>query len=613
VTRGNTNALWAESFLDELARVGVRHVCISPGSRSTSLVLAAAGDPRFRLYPVLDERSAGYFAVGIGKATGVPAVVITTSGTAAANLYPAVVEASQGEVPLLVLTADRPHHLRDSDGNQAIDQIRLFGTFPRAFFELSAPRSEAGPLRHLRGLAARAFAAATGPPPGPVHLNFPFEKPFEPDEFQNQGARGSNERPFGRTGSEPAVRVSRGPATLSPDALSRLNGLLDDVRRGVIVAGPVPDARAVGPGVLALGAATGYPVLADPLSGARFTPSQGALVPAGYDVFLRSRGAVARLKPDLILRVGASPTSASLLSFLEGHGNVRQIVVDAGHRWKDHLATSWEYLSVPAEPLFSRLAAGRPPREDPEWTGLWRQAEAACAGLLEEEGFRFPGAAGGDRGDEPVELLEGELLASVAAVLPEDANLLVASSMPIRDLDAFGRPGRTRINVFGNRGASGIDGLISTAAGIAAAAGIGTGAGGRGPTVAVLGDLAFLHDLSGLMTVSGAAPPLVLVVINNQGGGIFHTLPVREYEPAFTRFFATPHGLELDKAAAMFGISYHAAAGLDGFEAGLAAALASGQAAIVEVRTRREENHKRRADLLRAVTERLDKMVWANS
>ncbi len=595
MNRGDVNAVWAGAFLDELARAGVRDICVAPGSRSTPLVLACASDARFRMFSIVDERSAGFFGLGIGKASGRPAAVITTSGTAAANLYPAVIEASQGEVPLLVLTADRPHWLRETDGNQAMDQLRLFGTYPRAFFEVEVPRLEGPSLRHLRELAGRAVASALGPPRGPVHLNFPFEKPLEPgqgygdliSEVQREWPRAGS----GRKRGEPYTRVP--PRLLAPSAAEavRLRERLEGAARGMIVAGPIPDPREVAPSVLALGAASGFPVLADPLSGARFSRSEGARVIGGYDLFLRSEEARRVLEPDLILRVGGSPTSTALLDFLADHRGVPQIVVDDGHRWKDHLSSATDYLRVSPSLLLGGLAAELRGRPDPDWVGLWGEAEARTRRVLDALG--------------PGELLEGEILSAVVAGLPEGANLLVASSMPIRDLDAYGFPGPKALRVFGNRGASGIDGLVSTTLGIAVESGEGGGPS-LSPTVGVLGDLAFFHDMNGLLALKALQPRVVFVVVNNDGGGIFHTLPVRDHEPAFTRFFATPHGLDFGLVARLYGLRYSRAESLADFKEVLRRSLETGGPGILEVRTRREETHRRRREVVSSVVAALE-------
>ena len=608
MTGRDRNTVWARAFMDELARVGVRHLCVAPGSRSTPLVLAAARDGRFRMHSVLDERSAGFFALGLGKATGGPAAVITTSGTAAANVYPAVIEAAQGEVPLLVLTADRPHRLRDSDANQAMDQLRLFGTYPRAFFEVAPPELEEAALRHLRSLPARAVAASLGPPRGPVHLNFPLDKPLEPPlpgpleppppgmgesdwgilaEFAQAHPRAAS----GRTDGEPYVRVTRRTASPTEEEVVALRAALADARRGVIVAGPVTDPREVGPAVLRLAEASGFPVLADPLSGARFAPPGGAHVVSAYDLFLRSPAAREALAPELVLRVGASPTSAALLEYLAESAGARQVVVDEGGRWKDHLASAHDYVQASPGPLLRRLAEGLTRSPDPDWRGRWEGAEAATRAVLESP----PG--------DPEVLLEGDVLAAVARNVPAETKLLVASSMPIRDLDAFAPAAGKPLTVFGNRGVSGIDGLISTALGIAVASGE---EGGAPPTVAVLGDLAFLHDVNGLLGVRALRPRVILVVINNDGGGIFHTLPVREHEPAFTPLFATPHGLDLRKAGELYEVPWARAGTLEELSALLVEARGAEGPMIVEVPTRREETHRRRAAVVEAVVEAME-------
>jgi 2-succinyl-5-enolpyruvyl-6-hydroxy-3-cyclohexene-1-carboxylate synthase len=318
-------------------------------------------------------------------------------------------------------------------------------------------------------------------------------------------------------------------------------------------------------------------------------------VVGGYDLFLQSRGARRALEPDLILRVGGSPTSRALLESLVEWKGATQIVVDDGHRWKDHPATAHEYVRASPGPLLEGLARGASYASDPGWERMWEEAEARTRTVV--------------RGRGPGELLEGEILAAVVETLPEGGNLLVASSMPVRDLDAFGVPGDRVLNVFGNRGASGIDGLVSTTLGIA------VGAGSMGevwPTVGVLGDLAFYHDMNGLLALRSLGLPVILVVVNNDGGGIFHTLPIRHHEPAFTRFFATPHGLDFGVAAELYGIPYALAGSLEDFEKALEKALASGGPGIVEVRTRREATHARRRRLVQEVVDTVEGLGESN-
>ncbi len=453
MSSGADTTLWVRAFCDELARAGVREVVVAPGSRSTPLVMAFDAHQHFNVRVHLDERSAAFFALGVGKASGVPAVLVTTSGTATASAFPAVIEAAQSEAPLLVLTADRPHHLRDSDANQAIDQLRLFGPYAKDFFEVAPPLVEDAALRHLRSLAARTVASAKGAPAGAVHVNFPLDKPLEPIEGHGDFMAKHPSAGAGRSSGEPFVQVESGRRQVSADTLEALLDALD-TPRGVIVLGPSPDPLGSGEAALRLAAAIGCPLLADPLSGARFAPSRGAHVVAGYDLLLRAPDVCAALEPSLVLRVGASPTSTALLGWLQHNDGVRQIVIDGGGRWKDHGATATEYVHADPAATLHALAESAEANAHEDWRELWRSAESAVREAVHSA-----------RGEPH----EGDVLATVAAAVPEGANLFVSSSMPVRDLDAFGAPRDETVRVFGNRGASGIDGIVSTAFGVAAA------------------------------------------------------------------------------------------------------------------------------------------------
>jgi 2-succinyl-5-enolpyruvyl-6-hydroxy-3-cyclohexene-1-carboxylate synthase len=580
MTGSVANTLWARAFLDELARCGLRDVIVAPGSRSTPLVMAAAADERLRCRVHLDERSAAFFALGVGKATGAPAAVVTTSGTAVANCFPAVVEASQSGVPLLVLTADRPPRLRGSDANQAIDQVGIFGGYVRAFFELAPPTVDPPALRHLRALACRAYAAAISSDGGPVHANFPFDKPLEPAD-----------PPAGLLADEPLLRDGRPDGAPFVSIRSRRPGLSDaevaalattlTTERGVIVAGPDERAESLGPAVRRLSAATGMPLLADPLSGGRYGPCEGAHVVAAYDLFLADPEVRDALAPTLILRIGASPTSAALQAWLLRHERARQIVVDDGGRWKDHGGSATEYVRADAVDTVERLAGlatGPRSGDTAGWVARWRRAgDAATAALAD--------AAAGEHH-------EGDVARAVAHALPPEATLVVSSSMPVRDLDAFGHPRSEPLRVIANRGASGIDGVVSTAYGVASAA--------VGPTVCLIGDVAFFHDRNGLLWSREPDASVVFVVVDNDGGGIFQALPIADHEPEFTRFFATPHGAEPRAVAEAHGLDYDEVA-IGSVGAALEARVGAGASALLRVRTDRLANHRRRSEVARAV------------
>jgi 2-succinyl-5-enolpyruvyl-6-hydroxy-3-cyclohexene-1-carboxylate synthase len=582
----NRNQRWARTYVDELARAGVRDVCIAPGSRSTPLVLAVAADERLRTFVQLDERSAGFFALGIGKATGTPAAVITTSGTAPANLFPAVIEAAQSEVPLLVLSADRPLELRGADANQAIDQTRLFGPYVRRFFEVGLPRVEGRPLRHLRQLAGRAMADALGPPGGPVHVNLAFEKPLEPTPVPEDEAPGFAERhpraAEGREAGEPYTSIGRAAKHPEPVLVQRAARRIKASLRGLIVAGP---GWGVGDPAVFLGERTGFPILADPLSGARFGPGAAHLVPA-YDLILRDRRLWPLLRPGLVIRLGASPTSQPLKDFLEDT-DADQIVIDPGDRWKDHLASACHYLV--ADPALAAAALGEAfgakapsPAAEP-WRRLWERVGEIAQAAVQDQITNGPA-------------FEGGIAASLFETLDAESIVFASNSMPIRDIDAFVAPTDKRIVVMGNRGASGIDGIVSTA--------LGASVGAGRPVVALLGDLAFYHDMNGLLATRHAAARAVFVVVNNDGGGIFHMLPIRQYEPAFTEYFATPHGLDFHHVAALYDLPW-ARVDVDEVGGAVQTALHRGTSAIVEVSSDRDENQQRHAETVAAVSRAL--------
>jgi 2-succinyl-5-enolpyruvyl-6-hydroxy-3-cyclohexene-1-carboxylate synthase len=578
MTHPAANTAWARAFVDELARAGVREVVVAPGSRSTPLVLACASDGRFRVRVHPDERSAAFFALGVGKAGKLPAAVLTTSGTAAANLYPAVVEASTADVPLLVLTADRPPRLRGADANQTIDQVRMFGGYVREFFEAPEPTLEGPGLRHLRTIASRAVAAALGAPPGPVHVNVPFDKPLEPADVPEDFIRAHPLAARGRAGGAPFVRITS--ARARPTS-AEIEALVEEIGSGagVIVAGPSSEPGRVGPAVCELGASTGFPVLADALSGARFGAASGATRVAAYDLFLRDAEVRAQLAPSVIVRVGASPTSAAVTEWLLQHNGVPHVVIDDGARWKDHAAVATRYVRADAEQTLRAVASRCTKTVAPEWEDLWSRVETAALEAL-----------GNARGD----LLEADVWSSVPAALTSGATLVVSNSTPVRDLDALVLPREEGLEVLGNRGASGIDGVVSTAFGVASQR--------SGPTVCVIGDLAFLHDQNGLLWSREADAAVVFVLVDNDGGGLFQALPIAAHEPHFTRFFVTPHGLDFGHAAELHGLSVSDVPVLDLGDA-LEGALRERKTTILRVRSERVASQEKRDALVKAVSD----------
>jgi len=526
------------AFVDELVRCGVTDACTSPGSRSTPLVLALARHPRLRAHSHIDERASAFFALGIAKASGRPVAIACTSGTAAANFAPAVIEASEARVPLILLTADRPPELREVGAGQTIDQIKLYGGAVRWFFEVGNHELSDERVAWIRALACRAHAAATAERPGPVHLNWPLREPLVP-------AAAIEAPPGGRSDGRPWVAVLR-PAPRP----ARLADHITAPARGVIVAGR--EDAGLSPAIPDLAQAAGYPLLADPLSGAR----RGASAIANYDALLRDEAFARSHTPEVVIRVGDLPTSKALRGWLAGLRGARQIVVDPGGGWQD--PASVVELVLRADPA----ALQPPPAAPAPWLQSWRTADARAAAAVERT-----------LADE---LSEPNVARTLACALHADATVFVAASMPVRDLEWFWPAREDSPRVLSNRGANGIDGTLSSALGVAAVA--------TGPVVALIGDVAFAHDLSALLAASRLGVALTVVLINNAGAAVFDYLPIARERDVYEHHIATAPGIDYERAAALYGLRYERPQSLAQLQTSLAAPAGG---TLIEVRTDR--------------------------
>ena len=568
----------AVTIVDELVRCGVRHACLAPGSRSAPLALALAENESIELHVSLDERSAAFIALGIGRATGAPSIVLSTSGTAAANFFPAVQEASLGRVPLLVLTADRPPELRDTGANQWIDQIKLYGSAVRWFVEVGTPESLPTSVPYWRATSARSVAEATGSPPGPVHMNLAFREPLveipgrEPGTYDGTSAP-ENEGGFafdldGRPNGAPWVEVTTALRTLDDASVAVFAGELSG-QRGLIVAGAGSFA---GVPALDLAEKLGWPLLADPLSNLR----SDARVISTYDSLLRHGPFAEAHRPDVVLRIGALGISKALAAFVARCD--RQILVDADGAWLDPDRSIARIVAADPAAVFKALARQDIATTAGGWLDGWRSADALARKTLDVE---LDGA-----------LSEPRIARDVVAGLPDGSSLLVAASMPFRDVEWFSAP-RTDVRFFGNRGVNGIDGFVSTALGIALST--------DGPTYALCGDLSFLHDQNGFMTAARYEGDLTFIVVNNDGGGIFSFLPQAKLPEHFEELFGTPQGIDFEKLAALHDVSHVIAT----TPAELTTALKPAGVQIVEVRTDRAENVRIHKELNEAVAQAL--------
>ncbi|MBI4761097.1 MAG: 2-succinyl-5-enolpyruvyl-6-hydroxy-3-cyclohexene-1-carboxylic-acid synthase [Chloroflexota bacterium] len=557
----NRNTLWAGILVTELKKLGLAAVCIAPGSRSTPLALAFA-ESGIRLYVHSDERSAAYFAFGLARASRSPVALVCTSGTAAANFFPAIVEANYSEVPLLVLTADRPAELRESGANQTIDQIKLFGSHVRWFVDVPAPEANFSKhlLRYLQTLAARVWETSQSPLPGPVHLNISFRKPLEPVDVPADLPAWMDSTLLSALETAPAQltfsRPKLFPAQEQSDFLSRA---IAASPRGLIVCGPRCPAGNFPARLTELAAQTGYPVLADALSGLRFGAHVNEHIIGGYDAFLPFAGA--SLRPQLILRFGDVPTSNALSDYLDSLEHIPQIHISETKRWRDDrfrvTHSMWVDPLLICEEVVRHLE--RQPVQPNNWLRAWQELEKNVwdeVNLLRAEAD-----------------FEGGILPDVLEQLPPGGGLYTANSLPIRHLDQFAQPRRTPVQVFANRGASGIDGTLSSALGAAAH---------LPGLVFVSGDTSFYHDMNGLLAIARHGIHATMIVINNNGGGIFQRLPIAQFEPPFTELFAAPHGLTFEHAAKLYGIDY-ARVERRSLQAALQTALRSERSTIIEI------------------------------
>lgn len=578
MTGGELNLRWARRLMDGFAATGVRQVILSPGSRSTPLALAAAAHRQLSCTVIVDERSAAFFALGQARVTGRPSVLVCTSGTAGAHYLPALVEASAASVPVIAITADRPPELHGRGALQTVEQRSLFGPHVRGVFELGPPAGDERSLRGVSVTAALAVARSLDPQPGPVHVNAPFRPPLEP---------------LGLGDAPPALappRVFPPRRVPSAEAVQELAAACRRWQRGAILAGPahLGDGGALGPAV-ALGRRLGFPLLAEATSQMRFA---GAADVVGLFELLAPSVAGEDFRPEFVLQLGAFPTSMAWGRWLDSADACERWVVTP-FGWGDPTDRAAGVVVGDVElvlrALLDALGEGEP--RDGGWVARFRRAEALVRSVLAEAEAREASAG---------HLSEASAVRATLRATPEGALLAVANSLAIREVDLACPPEAARIGVLSQRGVSGIDGAVSAAAGAASVAGR--------AVVAILGDVALLHDVGGLAACRHATAPLVLVVLANRGGRIFELLPVgdgRLDEGVFASLFLTDQEVDLEGLASGFGLSYRRATSGDGVEAAVAAACRQGGGCLVEAVISGPPVRERRTALREAVLRRL--------
>jgi 2-succinyl-5-enolpyruvyl-6-hydroxy-3-cyclohexene-1-carboxylate synthase len=552
VTEANLLTEWSRLLFVSLADAGVTDVVLSPGSRSTSFMVAAEREPRLRCHDSIDERAASFFALGLARVSGRPPVLLCTSGTAAAHYYPAVIEASLADVPLVVVTADRPLELQDCGAAQTIDQVKLYGDYVRRFYELGTPDPAPSALAGVRRLAAQAVHFATAPMGGPVHLNARARKPLEPVSAATETERALAAK-VDRLLQQPLV-VAHAPASHPHvEAVQLVARRCRSTERGLIVAGPGPlSNRRLSSAVAELSNRTGFPVLAEATSQLRLATAGETARCDGFDAALRSPRFRAAARPDVVIQVGRAPVSTGWERYVADHDGVTRVVL-VPHGWHDPDGTATDLLLGDMGRSLDALVAALDGEAGPtEWSRLWGEVDRHVWTAVDA-----------DLASCGNELSEGRAVRTVVEHLPARSLFMVGNSLPIREVDTFCPSGTADVGVLSQRGANGIDGLVAGAAGSAAAGA--AGAEGR-PVTLLLGDISLLHDIGGLASGRRIDVPLVVVVLQNYGGRIFEQLPLAEapgLPAAVMNHVVTPHRFALEHAALLFGHRYAAATTAD--------------------------------------------------
>lgn len=572
----NTNSVWASILAETLKRLGLTTAIICPGSRSSPLAVAFARQNEVEAIPVLDERSAAFFALGIAKKTGLPVAVICTSGTAGANFYPAIIEARESRVPLLIFTADRPPQLRDCHSGQTIDQVKLYGSYPNWQAELAVPSLEMGMLNYLRQTVIHAWERSLFPTPGPIHLNIPFCDPLAPipdgvaDELRSQ----FQPEDFFANCQSPAVS-RQSPIVSNIHLLTTLQQWLQ-CDRGIIVAGtaqpqfPQQYCQAISH----LSQTLKWPVFAEGLSPLRNYAQLNPYLISTYDIILRNQQLAEQLTPEIVIQIGDLPTSKELRTWLEYNQPLRW-VIDSSHHNFDSLHGKTTHLRISIEQL-AQLCEFEP-NVNSKYLQIWSNFEAKVKQRIDETMI------------ETNTLFEGKVAWLLSQTLPPATPIYIANSMPVRDVEFFWQPNNLEIQPVFNRGANGIDGTLSTALGMAHR---------HQSSVMLTGDLSLLHDTNGFLLKNKFSGHLTIILINNNGGGIFEMLPIANFEPPFEEFFATPQDVDFAQMCATYGVEHKSIASWEHFKH-LLNPLPNRGIRVLELRTDRRKDACWRRDNLR--------------
>ena len=588
----NRNILWSETFVRELVSCGVKYASLSPGSRNTPLTLAFAQNKKIKSFVHVDERSSGFFALGIAKATNSPVAIVCTSGTATAELYPAIIEAYQQRIPLIVCTADRPPELRGRGANQTINQNNLYKNHIRWFYDAGLPEMTIERISKLKEETNKAFHKCLFSAKGPVHINFPFKKPFEPKTFTNEIDEDTL-RFAESTAKNNLYALPESESTISRKSwINDISKLVSARTQGIIIVGPGNFGKAFIDECHKLSVRLNYPVFADGNSQLRFGNHKKDNIISNYDAFLRSDDFTKQIQPDIILQFGRTITSKGLESFLSNCSADRYMINEYGDWFDPSERAKAAYAFDPTafcKTLNRMLDNSGFSRVDKSWLIKIKNAEDKTANLkrviIDQSEFAC----------------EGRIIEEVLKVAPDGCNIMLSNSMPVRDFDYFASNNNKTIKVYNNRGASGIDGIISTALGISAAS--------KNHTILLIGDLAFYYDLNSLLFAQKYKTSLTIVLINNSGGGIFEILPISNYGKIFKEYFITPHKLNFAKLVDAYEGKYFSASSWEQFKKLLTRATKVKDLTVLEVKTNTATSVKLRRKFWKSVNQEMIKTL----
>lgn len=584
----NRNCLWSETFVNSLSSLGVKNVCISPGSRNTPLTFAFVNNKKFKSYLHIDERSSAFFALGIAKQKNEPVALVCTSGTATAEFYPAIIEAYKQRVPLIVCTADRPAELLMLGANQTIFQNDIYKNHIRFFADAGLPDITKNGLKDLSDLAFTAFWKSSIQDKGPVHINFPFKKPFEPKAFTDEVEQKIID--LSKPNISYKLNTFYNKDVEKESWFEEIKEKVTALEKGIIVVGPGNFEDTFFDECHRLSEKLGYPIIADAASGFRFGKHNKKNIVSNFDALLRSGEFTKKHIPDVILHFGRTVTSKYLEEFLGNCSSPRYMINDYGD-WFDPSNVSIGAFECSADVYCSKLL------KNLEKTNFSKRSGSMLKSFVEAD--KKAEELKNKTADKAAPLSESSLINRLIGLLPKNSNLMVSNSMPIRDLDNFASVTGKNINLFFNRGASGIDGIISTALGIAQSSGK--------TTVLLTGDLAFYYDMTSLLAAKKYKIPLIIVLINNNGGGIFEILPVSKYGKVFKEYFVASHDLEFAPFVKGFGGFYISPKNIKSFITAFEKALKQKSFSVIEVKTDAVKSLETRRRYWNNVTEYLGK------